>query len=338
MADYRPSSDHQASSECATPWTTWAQSIINGAVGDYLHASQNGLGIDMALYVGNRPLPMTRGALLQAHPRPTARLCVLVHGLGCNEGGWAYRDPANPERETSYGAGLAADLGYTPLFVRYNTGLAIAANGQHLADLLTALVAAYPLPVEDLVLIGHSMGGLVIRHACHLGARRSDPWVRRVRKAFYVGSPHDGAPLALLGDIATQVLHAVPNPITRLIGDIFNLRSQGVKDLRAAPLLDPADHPGETQRQPVPWLADVEHYLVVGTLTEDPEHLVAILLGDGLVLVPSIPETPPDSAALHPIRRDHIVCFSRTDHMQLARDPAVYQQIRLWCADDERSA
>lgn len=330
-------SDHRPSSGCATPWTTWALSIINGAVGDYLHAAQNGLGIDMALYVGNRPLPMTREAILRAHPRPTARLCVLVHGLGCNEGSWAYCDPDDPEREISYGAGLAADLDYTPLFVRYNTGLPIVRNGQHLADLLTALMAAYPLPVDELRLIGHSMGGLVIRHACQLGSQRHDPWVDRVRQIFYLGSPHDGAPLALLGEIATQVLYAVPNPITNLIGDIFNLRSQGVKDLCAAPLLETAGAQGAPPRQPVPWLTSAQHYLVVGTLTEDPQHLVALLFGDGLVPAPAIPQTPTDGAMRYPVPADRIACFTRTDHLQLARDPAVYQQIRRWCAAYERS-
>lgn len=328
--------EQQPPASCATPWSAWAQSIINGAVGDYLHATQNGLGIAMALYVKSQALPLTREALLQAHPEPTTKLCVLVHGLGCNEGSWAYRDPARPECETSYGAGLAADLGYTPLFVRYNTGLAISKNGAHLADLLTALVGAYPLPVEELVLIGHSMGGLVIRHACHLGLARHDPWVEHVRRAFYLGSPHEGAPLALLGEVATQVLHAVPNPITRLIGDIFNLRSQGVKDLRAAPLLDGAEHARAPRPQPVPWLHSAQHYLIAGTLTEDPEHFVAALLGDGLVPVPSISEDPPGVAARSPIRREHFRCFPRADHMQLAHDPAVYQQIRQWCAANER--
>lgn len=329
-------SEHRPSPRVATPWTAWAQSIINGAVGDYLHSRQNGLGIAMAFYHGNRTLPMTTAALREAIPHPTGKLCVLLHGLGCNEGSWAYDDPARPGHETTYGAGLAADLGFTPLFVRYNTGLAIAANGQHLADLLSELLAAYPLPVDELLLIGHSMGGLVIRHACHLGEERHDAWVSSVRQVFYLGSPHDGAPLAQLGAIATQVLYAVPNPITRLVGDILNLRSQGVKDLRAAPLIA-ATEPGGTPHQAVPWLTSAQHYLVVGTLTEDPQHLVAVLLGDGLVLVPALPAEPLDGDAPYPILRDHIACFTRTDHLQLACDPAVYQRILAWCAANERS-
>jgi pimeloyl-ACP methyl ester carboxylesterase len=316
--------EHHPSSSCATPWPAWVQSIINGAVGDYLHAAQNGLGIDMALYVGNRALPLSREALLRAHPQPTAKLCVLVHGLGCNEGSWAYADPERPGYETSYGAGLAADLGYTPLFVRYNTGLAIGSNGVLLADLLADLLAAYPLPVEELVLIGHSMGGLVIRHACHEGALRDAAWLRHVQQLFYLGSPHHGAPLALLSDLTAQILHAVPNPITRLVGDIFHLRSQGIKDLRAAPL-QAAEHPDVPAA--LPWMAGVRHHLVVGTLAEDPEHLLAALLGDGLVPVPPAPPLGPG---------DQLACFPRTDHLQLARDPAVYRQLRQWCAADPR--
>ncbi|NWF80753.1 MAG: alpha/beta hydrolase [Chloroflexi bacterium] len=322
----------------ATSWTSWAQSIVNGAVGDYLHARQNGLGIAMAFYHHDRPLPLQREAILQAHPHPTTRLCVLVHGLGCNEDVWTYPDPARPAGETSYGAALQADLGYTPLFVRYNSGLAIAENGRQLATLLADLVEAYPLPVDELILIGHSMGGLVIRYACHDAAQHQAPWVGHVRQVFYLGSPHDGAPLALLSHIAAEVLTAVPNPITRLIGDIFNLRSQGIKDLRAAPLVDAhGHHPAEepVPQQVVPWLMTAQHYLVVGTLGDDPQHLASILLGDGLVLVPRMPTTPPDGTGPDPILPDQIVCFPRTGHLRLARDPAVYQQIRRWCAGAE---
>lgn len=314
----------------STPWTTWAQSIVNGAVGDYLEASQNGLGIAMAPYVAGRPLPLTREAIVAAYPRPTERVCVLIHGLGCNEGVWAFPDPERPEAHTSYGAALHAEHGYTPIYVRYNTGRAIAENGLDLAALLATLVEVYPLPVAELLLIGHSMGGLVIRHACHYGLERGEPWVALVRRAFYLGSPHEGAPLAMLAHTAAGVLSAVPNPITRLIGEIFNLRSQGVKELRAAPFI--AD--GSDPRRTVPWLPSAEHYMIFGTLTEDPQHLVALLLGDGLVLAPAIATTPIAAGAPFPIPRERVACFPRTDHMQLARDPAVCRQIRQWCNDD----
>lgn len=324
----------------ATSWTDWAQSIVNGAVGDYLHARQNGLGIAMAFYAHGRPLPPTREALLQAHPQPTGKLCVLVHGLGCNEGIWGFPDPAHPGSASSYGLALHAQLGFTPLYVRYNTGLSIAQNGRRLAELMAALLEAYPLPVTEIVLIGHSMGGLVIRHACHHGVQADAAWAGHVRQVFYLGSPHDGAPLAMISHLAGEVLAAVPNPITRLIGDIVNLRSQGVKDLRAAPFLHNDDASGPWADAPpgaVPWLTSAEHYMVFGTLTDDPQHLVAVLFGDGLVLVPTMPAAPSDGAGPYPIPRDHIACFPRTDHLQLARDPAVCRRILEWCAAYTRS-
>jgi triacylglycerol lipase len=287
----------------------------------------------MAPYVAGRPLPVTREALGGAYPQPTARLCVLLHGLACNEGVWAFPDPDRPGELTSYGAALHAEFGYTPIYLRYNTGRSIAHNGRDLVALLTALVDAYPLPVDELLLIGHSMGGLVIRYACHLGAAGGAAWVPLVRRAFYLGSPHEGAPLAMLAHTAAAVLTAVPNPITRLIGDIFNLRSQGVKELRTAP--HHADDAGA--RTALSWLPSADHYLVFGTLTEDPEHLVALLLGDGLVLAPDISDGPHHPDAPFPIPREHVACFPRTDHMQLAHDPAVCRRICRWCAGGERS-
>jgi len=164
-------------------------SIVNGCFGDYLSQRDNGLAIDMAFYQHNRPLALTPEALRDAFPAPTGKLCVLLHGLCCHEGSWDY--PDSPVR--SYGSALQADLGFTPLFLRYNTGLPIPYNGKALDTLLEQLLTAYPLPVEELVLLGHSMGGLVLRGACHFGAERGAAWVGKVSRIFYIGTPHEGA-------------------------------------------------------------------------------------------------------------------------------------------------
>ena len=150
----------------SAPWPAWgdtAASFLNGCFGDYLSDRDNGLAIDMAFYRNNLPLKLSPEALNAACPSPTGKLCVLVHGLCCHEGAWGF--PGDHAR--SYGSALQHDLGYTPFSLRYNTGLPIAYNGQTLDTLLERLLAAYPVPVDDLVLIGHSMGGLVLRAACH---------------------------------------------------------------------------------------------------------------------------------------------------------------------------
>ena len=80
------------------------------------------------------------------------------------------------------------DLGYTPVFVRFNTGRHISENGASLAALLDELVADWPVEVERIAIVGHSMGGLVARSACHRGgdvdARTSATSSRSARRTW----------------------------------------------------------------------------------------------------------------------------------------------------------
>ena len=301
--------DEKSNSAPGPAWGDTAASFLNGCFGDYLSDRENGLAIDMAFYRKNLPLELSPAALTVAYPSPTGKLCVLVHGLCCHEGAWGF--PGYPSR--TYGSALQRDLGYTPFSLRYNTGLPIAYNGQVLDTLLERLLEAYTVPVDDLVLIGHSMGGLVLRAACHYGARREAGWVSRVGRVFYLGTPHEGAALERLGHLVTKILHAVPHPVTTLVGDIANQRSQGIKDLRHGTLVDGVDF-----SEGVPWLAGARHYLIAGTVTDDPEHLASRLFGDGLV-------QPPQAG-------EHVALFPGVAHMQLAHDEAVYAQIKQWCA------
>jgi pimeloyl-ACP methyl ester carboxylesterase len=256
---------------------------------------------------------------------------VLIHGLGCNELLWQFAPPspaAGMPAAVDYGQLLQAESGYTPFYVRYNTGLSVAENGRALGRLLDALTSCYPLPIDEVLLIGHSMGGLVVRSACHYAIQHNEPWVQHVRHVFYLGTPHDGADLARLAHAAEVALHAVPNPITRLIGDVFGVRSQGIKDLSHGTLIEPdvidegSDDATHHHRRSVPWLPHAQHYLVAGTVRGDADHIFAVLLGDGLV---SAPPTAHDV-----IPEANIRLFPGIRHLQLARDWEVYQQIKRW--------
>jgi pimeloyl-ACP methyl ester carboxylesterase len=186
------------------------------------------------------------------------------------------------------------------------------------------------------VLIGHSMGGLVLRSACFYGAEHRHAWVHQVSRVFYLGSPHDGADLERLAHATATTLEAVPNPITRIVGRFLNRRSQGVKDLRYGTLLAPggtAAGPPDTRegRQGIPWLAAAEHFLIAGALTENPEHIAAIVFGDGLVTLPPYKATTPPEGRL-PMPAAQIQVFPRVHHLRLTRDQDVYNQIHAWCA------
>jgi triacylglycerol lipase len=308
---------------------------LNAVLGDYLHANGNGLATSMALYVGNRPVALERAALQAAYPRAGGRAVLWVHGLGVTEGVWAY--PGAPEQ--SYATMLEREHGFTPLTLRYNTGLHISDNGVALSALLDTLVAQYPAPLEELVLVGYSMGGLVLRSACHVAAEAGAPWLRHVRRAIYLGVPHLGAPLERLGQGVAHVLRTVPNAYTRLVADVLDLRSSGVKDLGFANLLQ-RDWDGASReellrnrRHPVPLLPGIAHHLVVGTLGRDERHLLSLLFGDGMVRVASAAgrAQPGHPSPLFP--QELVAVVPGVDHLGLAHHPAVYTQLERWLGE-----
>lgn len=308
---------------------------LNGAVGDYLRRTGNGLATPMELIREGRPLTLTPDAIASAYPSVTGRLAVLVHGLMSTEIVWRMPDGSD------YGSLLERDLGFTPFYVRFNSGLHISENGELLDTLIDRLVAAYPLPVEDLVLVGHSMGGLVIRSACHAATTREAPqsrWLSLVRRAIYVGTPHLGAPLERFGNVVSWALGSIGNPITKLVADVVNLRSSGVKDLRYANLRREdwegadADALLQNRRHPVPLLPHIRHHLIAGTLLDDP--VTPVLFGDALVPLPSAAgrAEPRHRSAIFP--QEHVRVLPSLDHLRLAHHPDVYAVLRTFCEED----
>jgi triacylglycerol lipase len=307
---------------------------LNGVIGDYLKRTGNGLATPMQLVA--RPGVTVAGLqpeqLAAALPEPSPRVVVLVHGLMSTE--IVFR---MPDGET-YGSLLARDLGVTPLYVRFNSGLHISENGEALDALLEELVQSYPVPIEELVLAGHSMGGLVVRSASHVASERDRRWLPLVKRAFYIGTPHLGAPLERFGNVIAWALGNVPNPVTRLIADIANLRSSGIKDLRYANLRREdwegadADALLQNRRHPVPLLPHIRHHLVAGALSDDPR--LALLFGDAIVPVTSARglAAPHHRSALFP--QEHVRFLPGMDHLRLAHDERVYTSLRAWCEEE----
>lgn len=281
--------------------------VLNGAIGDYLARTDNGLAMGATLIHDGKPLALEPAALASAFPQASTKVVVLVHGLMSTEDFWRQLDG------NDYGSLLARDFGFTPLYLRYNTGLAIADNGATFGRMLGQLLAAWPVELEEILLLGHSMGGLVIRNACHFGKLANEPWLERVKRCIYVGTPHRGAPMERVGRFVAKVLHAVDDPYTRLAGQLADLRSIGIKDLG-----DP--------RHPVPLLASIDHLLVAGTIAREP--WLASLFGDAMVSVSSATDRARGDRS-HPATA--IEVFPGFDHVALARRIEVYERMRTWC-------
>lgn len=317
---------------------------VNGVVGDHLEASNNPLAIPMTLRLQDRYLELGRAgepgipASLQVPGEGPLRLCVFVHGLAATEWSWAW-DAAQRHGDPSvnYGTLLAADQGWTPVYVRYNSGRHISENGEQLAQMLTSLLDALARPVDEIALVGHSMGGLVAHSAAYHGQQGQHGWVQRLCQVVSIASPHDGAPLEKLGSLVASALEAFDLPGTRIPADVINARSAGIRDLRHGCIVERdwqlcrGDGPLRDDRSPTPWLEGVSYHRLVSTLTTDPANPIGTLLGDIMVRPESAAATSPvHGGPDHPGEVAHV---SGITHVALANHPAVYAHLRRWLAE-----
>ena len=298
------------------------RSALNGAFGDALEASSNPLAIRMGLHAHGLPVALTPASLASLRER----VLVFIHGLACDERSWEGRAPAwdaspwaalsAPGASFEYGTLLERELPVSALYLRYNTGQAIDTNARAFAEMLEQLLGAAP-QVREIVLIGHSMGGLVARRAHDTATAAGLAWPRRTPMLICIGSPHQGAPLEQLGLLSAAA--SSMSDATRPLARPANARRtgsqglrQGSKGKRATTL--------EASRRPA-------LKLVFGSLGDEDESalgkLIGQVLGDGLV--------QPSSASASGVEGDVERCaLPGLGHMALLSHPRVYVLLRRW--------
>jgi pimeloyl-ACP methyl ester carboxylesterase len=303
---------------------------VTGLTGDKLEEEGSPLAQPMAVRVGGEPVPLEPDALAAAFPSATERIVVFLHGLMETEFSWG-RDPAPPGREP-YGVRLERELGYTPVYVRYNSGLHISQNGRCLSELMDELVAAWPVEVERVALVGHSMGGLVARSACHRGAEDGADWAQLVKTSVSLGTPHMGAPLEQAVHYLSAGLARLPE--TRPLANFLRRRSGGIRDLRRGSLVDEdwrdcnPDALKAAACAEIPLLEGATHCFVSATVTRSDRHPLGRLIGDTLVLKPSA--TGRSRSRRIPFEEEFGMHVGGTHHFALLNHPAVYEKLRSW--------
>ena len=284
-------------------------SAVNGLIGDRLAEDGSDLAITMAVRVGHRDVDLDRPSLAEAFPSATGDVVVFLHGLGEPDTAWDLR---SRERGGGYGDRLA-EQGWTPVYLRANTGLPIAENGVALASLLDDLVASWPTAVRRIALVGHSMGGLVVRAACAVDTDAAQPWTDLVTDVVTLGTPHLGAPLERGVALGARTLGLLPESAP--FGRILEYRSVGILNLRGGLAHD------------VQNLPNARYHLVAATLTASRRHPVAETLGDGLVRYPSALGRPRRGPDMFP---GADVLHIRGDHFDLLNHPEVDAALRAW--------
>lgn len=278
------------------------QSIINGIFGQLLVEQHNRYALPMTLLPKKPPLA------------DADTLVIFLHGLCMNDACW--NNPAANSFSQWARQHYNADIRY----LRYNTGLHISDNGRKFAGLLAHTV----LP-KRIILVGHSMGGLVARSALYQGRQRGDHWVNKVTHLACLGSPHQGALLERFSNEANRLLGHTPysRPLMRLA----NLRSDGIRDLRFGYVLEdqwrdrPLDDPRPTSK--VPLDPHVQQLFIAGSVSK-PNH--AHPRGDWLVTVDSALAEHLYAQANHLTRE----LFYQMGHMAMIEQTRTYARIQQW--------
>jgi pimeloyl-ACP methyl ester carboxylesterase len=305
-----------------------ALAAINAVWGDELEERGSDLRIEMGLRDGGgRPLGVTPSALAAEHGAPASRLVVLVHGLGQTEACWSRHGDDSPGGIWDR---LREEPSTSPLAVRYNSGRHVSENGRQLAQLLEDAARSWPVPIEGIVLVGHSMGGLVIRSACHIGLTERHGWVGAVEKVVTLGTPHLGAPLEKTANLVSWGLRISAH--SRPLAGFLNARSAGIKDLRFGAAIED-DWSGS---DPDALLSDtvgdlllpegVDHHFVAAVITSNPKHPVGLLLGDLMVRVPS----GTGRGARRHVGATEVRVVGGRRHFDLLDDPRVVDQVLAW--------
>ncbi len=293
------------------PRGRFVTAAVNGLIGDRLLRERPQLAIPMAVRRHGADVEPAREALAEAFPEATGHLVLFLHGLCENESYWnRHRDRTG----TTYAEMLAA-RGWTPLMLRANTGLPLRENGAALAGLAQQVVDAWPVEVTRIALVGHSLGGLVMRAAAAVVSGVDAPWAELVTDVVTLGTPHLGAPIARGVGHGSTGLGRLPE--TAAFGRILDWRSRGVHDLVTGLAED------------VPPLPHARYHLVAATLTRSERHPVGNLVGDLLVRPRSaygrdrVRTLFPDADVLH---------VGGTDHFGLLNHPDVHAALERWLA------
>jgi pimeloyl-ACP methyl ester carboxylesterase len=301
---------------------------LNGVLGDHLAKTANPLAIRMAIRHAGRALTLQRDALATALPDAGGKPMVLIHGLCMNDLQWRRSNGHD------HGAALAAALGFTPVYLHYDSGLHVSTNGRALANQLEQLLAQWPHPVERFAIVGHSMGGLLARSALHYGRAANHHWPDRLDDLACLGTPHHGAPLERAGQGVDMLVSATP--YAGPFGRLAKLRSAGITDLRHGNLIDEDWVAGDRfehatdRRQAVPLPAGPRCYAIAGTLGAAAGDLKDKVLGDGLVPVAS-------ALGKHRLAKRTLTfvperqrVFEQVSHLQLLSSVEVFEQLRDW--------
>ena len=309
----------------ATPESEAIRAALNGVIGDYLEEKENSLKITMQFRHHSKPVKIDSKSLGVTYPNINGKILVMVHGSCMNDIQWT-------RKEHNHGLMLAKELDKTAMYLNYNSGLHISTNGQKFNELLEKLISHWPVPVEELVIVAHSMGGLVARSAVHYGQKKT--WVKHLKKIVFLGTPHHGTPLERTGNYLDITLESIP--YTKPFARLAKIRSAGVTDLRYGNIIDEDwenndrfEFKGD-QRQNIPLPKKTDCYSIAASIGKANATISNKIIGDTLVGVKSaLGQHNDTNKDLHFKKKNTWIAYENS-HLDLLNNPNVYNKIKEW--------
>lgn len=303
-------------------------------MGDRLVAGNNPLAIPMTIRYRSKALNWRD---LPPMPEATGKVLLMIHGLCMNDLQWDVQEGVQNDSQTFNHADiLASEYGYSPVYLRYNSGVHTSQNGRELATHLEQMAASWPTRFEELAVIAHSMGGLLIRSAYQYAGQENMLWPDRLKSIVFLGTPHHGAPLERAGNWVDVILERTR--YTAPFARMGRLRSAGITDLRYGNVLDD-DWSGSDRfarkpdrRQGVSLPEGVACYTVAASRASRRSTMADRLTGDGLVPLNSALGQHDDlQRTLQFAEKAQWIAY-QTNHLELLSSPDVTRQIVQWLA------
>ncbi|MFT5646561.1 MAG: pimeloyl-ACP methyl ester carboxylesterase [Aureispira sp.] len=302
-------------------------SILNGVIGDYLNKEQNPLALPMQFKYQGKAIPLQSKAIEETYSKPSGKILLMIHGLCMDDLQW-HRNGHN------HGELLAKEFNLSPIYLRYNSGLHISENGQHFSNLLEEFVQNWPVPIEEITILAHSMGGLVTRSAYNYATLEQKTWTKNLKKIIFLGTPHQGAPLERVGNHVDLLLEAMP--YTRPFAKLGKMRSAGITDLRLGILveedwknLDRFENEIE-QATLLPLPKTVDCYAVAASMESKTTETPLQQLGDGLVPIKSALGQHKNAAQSLQFKPTNTSILYKKNHLDLISSLEVYQKIKQY--------